>query len=64
MNSNYSLILATDLDGTFLGRSEQQRADFYQYLQKNRGRDLDLVRELYDYPNFPKPDYIIGGELQ
>lgn len=70
MNSNYSLILATDLDGTFLGGSEQQRADFYQYLQKNRdrlllifvtGRDLDLVRELYDYPNFPQPDYIIGG---
>ncbi|MGC9504633.1 HAD-IIB family hydrolase [Baaleninema sp.] len=69
MNSGYSLILATDLDGTFLGGSESDRAEFYQYLQRHRdrvllifvtGRDLGLVQELYEEPEFPRPDYIIG----
>lgn len=64
-----SLVLATDLDGTFLGGSDEQRSRFYAYLQDHRdalmllfvtGRDLDLVRQLYDEPNFPRPDYIIG----
>ncbi|OAB62240.1 alpha,alpha-trehalose-phosphate synthase [Leptolyngbya valderiana BDU 20041] len=69
MNSGYSLILATDLDGTFLGGSEGDRTEFYQYLQHHRdrvllifvtGRDLGLVKELYEEPVFPRPDYIIG----
>ena len=69
MNSNYSLVLATDLDGTFLGGSEQQRSEFYQYLQNNRddlllvfvtGRDLGFIEELSQQPGFPRPDYIIG----
>ena len=69
MNSNYSLVLATDLDGTFLGGSAQQRAEFYQYLQTYRdrlllifvtGRDLGFIQELCEDPNFPVPDYIIG----
>jgi len=36
MDSNHSLLLATDLDGTFLGGSNQQRAEFYQYIQAQR----------------------------
>ncbi|MBP0000868.1 MAG: HAD-IIB family hydrolase [Cyanobacteria bacterium SID2] len=69
MSSGYSLILATDLDGTFLGGSDGDRAEFYDYLQRHRdrvllvfvtGRDLDLVRQLYDEAGFPTPDYIIG----
>lgn len=69
MNSNHSLLLATDLDGTFLGGSQQQRAKFYQYIQSQRdrlllvyvtGRELDWISRLYQDPNIPKPDYIIG----
>ena len=69
MPSPYSLILATDLDGTFLGGSEQQRAQFYQQIQAKRddlllifatGRSLELIEKLYTRPNFPQPDYIIG----
>ncbi len=69
MSSDYSLVLATDLDGTFLGGSDQQRAEFYEYLQKYRdrlllvfvtGRDLEFVQSLCKDPKFPNPDYIIG----
>ena len=69
MNSPYSLILATDLDGTFLGGSEEQRTEFYQYLAKHRdrlllifvtGRHLESIQSLYSIPEFPQPDYIIG----
>ncbi len=69
MNSDPSLILATDLDGTFLGGSKQQRTEFYQYLQANRnrlllvfitGRSLNSIQELCEEPGFPSPDYIIG----
>lgn len=70
MKSNHSLLLATDLDGTFLGGSEQERSEFYQYIQSQRdrillvyvtGRELDRIRKLFDEePNIPKPEYIIG----
>lgn len=69
MNSPYSLILATDLDGTFLGGSEEQRTEFYQYLGEHRdslllifvtGRHLESIQSLYSLPAFTQPDYIIG----
>ena len=69
MNSNHSLLLATDLDGTFLGGSAPEKAEFYQYIQEQRdrillvyvtGRELDLVEELYEDPTIPKPEYIIS----
>jgi hydroxymethylpyrimidine pyrophosphatase-like HAD family hydrolase len=69
MDSNHSLLLATDLDGTFLGGSNQQRSEFYQYIQDQRdrillvyvtGRELDWISRLCEDPNIPKPDYIIG----
>lgn len=69
MTADSSLVLATDLDGTFLGGSASARSEFYRYLQDRRshltlvfvtGRDLELVRQLYDDPEFPQADYIIG----
>ncbi|MBL1199083.1 MAG: HAD-IIB family hydrolase [Nostoc sp. GBBB01] len=69
MKSHNSLLLATDLDGTFLGGSNQERSQFYQYIHEQRhrilliyvtGRELDRVSELYEDPNIPQPDYIIA----
>ncbi|NES67702.1 MAG: HAD-IIB family hydrolase [Okeania sp. SIO2D1] len=69
MISDYPLVLATDLDGTFLGGSDRQRAEFYEYLQKHRdrlllvfvtGRDVEFVQSLCEDSKFPNPDYIIG----
>ncbi|USR90312.1 HAD family hydrolase [Phormidium yuhuli AB48] len=69
MGVDERLVLATDLDGTFLGGTVEQRSRFYQYLQDHRqnvvlvfvtGRDLALVRQLYSEPGFPQPDYIIA----
>lgn len=45
------------------------RAEFYQYLQRQRdrlllifvtGRDLGFIEQLCENPDFPRPDYIIG----
>ena len=70
MNSNHSLLLATDLDGTFLGGTHQERSEFYQYIHNQRdrillvyvtGRELDWISNfLVENPHIPKPDYIIG----
>lgn len=69
MDLNRSLVLATDLDGTFLEGSIQQRAEFYRYIQHWRdrillvfvtGRDLDFVKRLCGDAELPHPDYIIG----
>ncbi|MBS0290020.1 MAG: HAD-IIB family hydrolase [Proteobacteria bacterium] len=62
-------ILATDLDGTFLHGSEQDKKEFYAFLQENRqhictifvtGRTIELIKDLYlsDF-NFV-PNYIIA----
>lgn len=63
-----SLVLATDLDGTFLGGSEQERSALYADLSRRddallifvTGRDLDFIRELIAMPGMPRPHYIIG----
>ncbi|HAO11857.1 MAG TPA: alpha,alpha-trehalose-phosphate synthase [Planktothrix sp. UBA8407] len=71
MITNNTLVLATDLDGTFLGGSPQERQDFYNYLRVKRdrlllifvtGRSLELTLRLYEEKNLiiPRPDYIIG----
>ena len=70
MKYQQSLLLATDLDGTFLGGSQQQQSEFYQYIEKQRdrlllvyvtGRELDWISNLLiENPHIPKPDYIIG----
>ncbi|SFS05256.1 HAD-IIB family hydrolase [Yoonia litorea] len=63
------LVLATDLDGTFLGGSEEDRQKFYSFIEANRqriglifvtGRDPNFVRELTRKKGVPKPDYVVG----
>ncbi|MGB3236839.1 MAG: HAD-IIB family hydrolase [Geitlerinemataceae cyanobacterium] len=69
MSLNPSLVLATDLDGTFLGGSDRQRSEFYEYIESHRdrmllvfvtGRDLEAIDRLSKELGVPRPDYIIG----
>lgn len=71
MITHNTLVLATDLDGTFLGGSPQEQQNFYNYLQSKRdrlllifvtGRSLELILRLYEDKHriIPQPDYIIG----
>jgi HAD superfamily hydrolase (TIGR01484 family) len=64
-----SFILATDLDGTFLGGSTEERARLYRMIEARRGdlllifvtgRDLPFIRELCATTPVPRPDYVIG----
>lgn len=63
------LVLATDLDGTFLGGSEAQRLALYRWIAERRehvtlifvtGRDLPFIRDLVRDGPVPQPDYVIG----
>lgn len=63
-----SLVLATDLDGTFLGGDDAQRKALYDWIEQRRdevalifvtGRDLPFVRGLAAQ-GVPRPDYVIG----
>src|SRR5690554_6194109 len=62
-----SLILATDLDGTFLGGSAEDQRRLYQTLRNMpgsvlifvTGRGLESVLPLLGDPSIPDPDYII-----
>lgn len=67
------LALATDLDGTFLGGSDADRAALYRWLEALRerqpddltlifvtGRDLPFIRSLVAAGAVPRPDYVIG----
>jgi hydroxymethylpyrimidine pyrophosphatase-like HAD family hydrolase len=66
--TDHKLILATDLDGTFLGGSDEDRRALYQALQARddallifvTGRDLGFIRELVAEPGMPHPDFVIG----
>ncbi|MEO1205450.1 MAG: HAD-IIB family hydrolase [Pseudomonadota bacterium] len=62
-------ILATDLDGTFLGGSQDQRAALYDWIESARsdvglifvsGRDLPFIEYLCRETGVPWPDYVIG----
>ncbi len=62
------LLLATDLDGTFLGGSEADRFHLYAYLKERRehtalayvtGRGLETVIPLLSDPFLPRPDIIV-----
>lgn len=62
-------VLATDLDGTFLGGSDGDRARLYSWIEENRatiglifvtGRDPEFIAEICDDTNVPWPDYVIG----
>ncbi|MGJ4748629.1 HAD family hydrolase, partial [Leptospira sp. SA-E8] len=65
------LVLATDLDGTFLGGGVAGRQALYQWLRMQRerelvtlifvtGRDLPFIRGLVADGFVPRPDYVIG----
>jgi hydroxymethylpyrimidine pyrophosphatase-like HAD family hydrolase len=67
--SQKQLVLATDLDGTFLGGNDNARAGLYRWIEENRhqvglifvtGRDPKFVRDLTRSGEVPKPDYVIG----
>jgi hydroxymethylpyrimidine pyrophosphatase-like HAD family hydrolase len=67
--ADHRLILATDLDGTFLGGDADQRRALYDFLESRRerlllvyvtGRDLDFIDSLKSAGEVPAPDYVIG----
>ncbi len=61
------MILATDLDGTFLGGSDQHKQKLYELIRGDRsiclvfvtGRGLASVESVLSDPAIPAPDYII-----
>lgn len=62
-------VLATDLDGTFLGGSDEDRSRLYGWLEDNRatvglifvtGRDPKFIGELCRDHGVPWPDYAVG----
>lgn len=67
--SNKTVVLATDLDGTFLGGSEASRERLYGWIEQNRenvglifvtGRDPGFIRDLTRKSGVPRPDYVVG----
>lgn len=67
--STRSFVLATDLDGTFLGGSDDDRASLYGWIEANRatvglifvtGRDPQFIGELCREHGVPWPDYAVG----
>lgn len=67
--SNAEFVLATDLDGTFLGGSEAARKKFYSWIESQRprvglifvtGRDPGHIRDLIRKQGVPKPDFVVG----
>ncbi|MFC3197033.1 glucosylglycerol-phosphate synthase [Parapedobacter deserti] len=62
------MLLATDLDGTFLGGSAQQKQNLYHLIRNNpdiklvfvTGRGIETVLPLVHDPLIPNPDYIIA----
>lgn len=63
------LVLATDLDGTFLGGTEAERRQLYRWIEGNRahvglifvtGRDPGYLSQLARKGEVPRPDYVVG----
>lgn len=63
------LILATDLDGTFLGGPSKAKERLYSHFRQKgngsvlvfvTGRDLGFIRKIIEEDGVPRPDYIIG----
>ncbi len=63
------MVLATDLDGTFLGGSEEDRDHLYDWVRKHRdsvglifvtGRDPEFIADLCASGRVPWPDYVVG----
>lgn len=67
--SEKEFVLATDLDGTFLGGPKEDRDQFYKWIAANRhrlglifvtGRDPGFITQLTRKEGVPKPDYVVG----
>lgn len=67
--SHAEVVLATDLDGTFLGGSDEERSRLYRAIDANRdkvalvfvtGRDIPFIRDLTNDGWVPRPDFVIG----
>lgn len=63
------MVLATDLDGTFLGGDEEDRRSLYAWIERFRasihlifvtGRDLPFIRSLCAAGEAPWPDHVVG----
>lgn len=68
-SSEKRMVLATDLDGTFLGGTDAERQSLYRWIEDNRdgiglifvsGRDLPFIKRLCDGTQVPWPDFVIG----
>jgi HAD superfamily hydrolase (TIGR01484 family) len=67
--ADHRMVLATDLDGTFLGGSDEDRDQLYDWVQRRRdsvglvfvtGRDPDFIADLCASGRVPWPDYVVG----
>lgn len=61
--------LATDLDGTFLGGTDEDRARLYGWIEANRdsiglifvtGRDPEFIMQMCADQGLPWPEYVVG----
>jgi HAD superfamily hydrolase (TIGR01484 family) len=66
--ADWRFVLATDLDGTFLGGSDAVRRRLYDWIEAGRGevgliyvtgRDPEFLHEIWE-EGVPVPDYVIG----
>lgn len=64
-----TMVLATDLDGTFLGGNADERRALYDWIEDNRqtvglifvtGRDPAFIGELCAARHVPVPEYVVG----
>ncbi|MFN4100921.1 MAG: HAD family hydrolase [Pararhodobacter sp.] len=67
--SDRRFTLATDLDGTFLGGTDEDRAQLYGWIEANRdsiglifvtGRDPEFIMDMCRDRGLPWPEYVVG----
>ncbi|MGR3801843.1 HAD family hydrolase [Marinibacterium profundimaris] len=67
--SDRRFTLATDLDGTFLGGTDEARKVLYDWIEANRftvglifvtGRDPEFIMEMCRERGLPWPEYVVG----
>lgn len=67
--ANRRMTLATDLDGTFLGGDDEDRARLYQWIEANRdsvglifvtGRDPEFIMQMCREEGLPWPEFVVG----
>ena len=66
--ANKPFVLATDLDGTFLGGTEEDRRALYDFIEGNRdsvglvfvsGRDPEFIQRICADGTLPWPEYVV-----